>query len=429
MKRPNSRMAAVNLSIDRSSSENNTELDEILEYDTMQQIQPELGVIDVSCQPGLFQKGVLNVIEWGQRVKYPGKRNIPKEAGSLAILTRGRIRLPIQKAKWLFNKVRELKQAVPENKIIDQLPTNIDKILPFVDVQVELFYRQWDTNLTMTQTEIKQGFHGYLLGRHKEELPNCSKQMFVFAWFPVTAYKDIEKNLLGVPISSLFSKAKVTLPPELHKAEDYRRFLLLVYVSFPDQLKIEKPIDNDRIFIDLLKDTLLNHLEDIFPITSLPNPNNNRVIEIMNRDREEVRVNEKIPQLKCVLSKILAHLEKKVSFDDVYVDTVPNRKGQGFRAVNHFLADLKKDFLKRHESVPFHKLVKVHFEKVRNPLYKTFAEWNRDAIETSSTAVQKMPVCTWIRHFVKKSKQSNSIYFCFKKQIKEFDNQYCIFED
>ncbi|WP_299488021.1 hypothetical protein [Acaryochloris sp. IP29b_bin.137] len=176
-----------------------------------------------SCEPGRFKRGKLDVVWWGKRVT-PGKRRIPKHL-KLAILSRGRIRLPIKNIKWIIDK---------QKKKVDwvcRIPDNLGELLPEVDVTIELF----TVRKTLSFKEVNSIFLQYLVQRHNQELRNCHK-LFLLNWRSAFLKSKVETQL-KVKLDELFKRAKVPFPEGMSEA-DKRIFVLLVYVSFPDKLEL-----------------------------------------------------------------------------------------------------------------------------------------------------------------------------------------------
>lgn len=182
-----------------------------------------------SCEPGKFESGKLNVVRWWKRTS-PDRRQIPSDL-ALAILTRGRMRLPFESIKWILDSAKK-----PHN-FISRLPSNMASLFPEVDVTVELYLMQF----ILDDRDISNTLDLWLRRRHETELPNCS--MFYAAYWRGASEKlDIESNLrlsnFGLNLDKLYKKAGIPLTGR-SADED---FILLVYASFPNALeKFLKP--------------------------------------------------------------------------------------------------------------------------------------------------------------------------------------------
>ncbi|NEP86156.1 MAG: hypothetical protein F6K18_04610 [Okeania sp. SIO2C2] len=187
-----------------------------------------------TCEPGRFQNNKLNVVIWKNRIT-PGKRKIPKNL-KLAILARGRIKLPIEKIKWILDQNQQLDW-------IKQLPQNFEEQFPKADVTIELFLRR----TILTVNEVSRIFQGYLEHRHYQELTGC--KYFAGYWYWAEGKEIFEQNL-GISIKKLFDKANVKLPQYMQQ-KDKERFYLLIYVSFSKTIEKffvkPKPIQPDII--------------------------------------------------------------------------------------------------------------------------------------------------------------------------------------
>lgn len=190
----------------------------------LDEILNEQSSITTSCEPGRFTDA-LSVIWWGPRTRIP--REIDP-AIDLAILSRGRIRLPVQKMDWLIQLAREGNKA---EDWVSRLPINLSDLMPKVDVSFELFIEQY----FLSDVEKKDTVNRYLARRHKEELNNCFKGFYIFHIIKAEEAQKIEK-LTGVNLSKLFTKANVPTPARMG-SNDRELYYLVVYISFPNEIE------------------------------------------------------------------------------------------------------------------------------------------------------------------------------------------------
>ncbi len=178
--------------------------------------------ITSSCEPGKFKRNRLSVTWWGKRTKIP--RIIPSNI-DLAILSRGRIRIAVEKIKWLIRKYQS------KDNWLGKLPSNLSKNLPEADVTFELFINQHN----LDENGIENSLKSYLANRHQKELVDCEKGYYILHIEPAVKSQIIE-DLTGVDLRRLFIKANVPTPNKI-KAYEKRKYWLLTYVSIPNQLE------------------------------------------------------------------------------------------------------------------------------------------------------------------------------------------------
>jgi hypothetical protein len=159
-------------------------------------------------------------VVWKDRTS-PGKRKIPKHL-KLAILSRGRVRLPLERVKWLLDANKNLPW-------VQRLPNNLREILPEVDVTVELFMRQQ----LLSREEISSVLQSYLTQRHQKELPGC--HYFAGYWVWAEDATPVE-TALGVSLTMLFQRPNAPVPQRM-RSQDKRQFIFLAYISFHSALE------------------------------------------------------------------------------------------------------------------------------------------------------------------------------------------------
>lgn len=182
----------------------------------------------LSCEPGKFKRGRMRVVTWKGRT-VPGRRRIPKHI-KLAILARGRIRVPTTNVQWLIELHKDQSTADERQKEdwVERLPQNFNSIFPEVDVTTELFIN----NHGLTDAEASTNFHQYLLKRHQENLSKCKRHLF-FAFRPWS--KKLIEGGLATDLTRLYKKAGVPLPKKM-QSSDKKKYFLLVYISFPNEI-------------------------------------------------------------------------------------------------------------------------------------------------------------------------------------------------
>jgi len=190
-----------------------------------------------SCEPGRFKRCKLDVVRWWKRTPTRTKPiTVPADL-KLAILSRGRVRLPFRSIKWLLDLGRRTRN--PHMAWARRLPPNFEltTILAEVDVTVELF-----VILPRLRTSTVNYILGrYLKQRHATETPNCPTR-FLYTWDSATSKPVLENRLSeGCPtrlsLGSIFSKAQVKMPSAMDALER-RSFILVVYASFPDEIDL-----------------------------------------------------------------------------------------------------------------------------------------------------------------------------------------------
>jgi hypothetical protein len=191
-----------------------------------------------SCEPGRFKECRLGVVRWWKRTGSPTKPLRPPPGLKLAILTRGRVRLPFKSIKWLLKL--GLESNNPHMFWANRLP-RIEKlvtILASVDVTVELFM----VPDKLTPSKINFILGRYLKQRHATELPNCATR-FLFAWNSVGAKANLE-NLLSegcpkrISLDPLIDEAGIRPRPGGLIPKELKELVLLCYASFPNDIDL-----------------------------------------------------------------------------------------------------------------------------------------------------------------------------------------------
>ncbi len=188
-------------------------------YTLTQPVEGEVTSASSSCEPGRFERDKFNVVVWKDRIT-PGRRRIPK-ALKLAILARGRIRLPIEQVRWLLDLFKQ-------SGWVSQLTVDLPSVLPEVDVTFELFLNQRAGQLRPAQ--INSIFNQYLKLRQAKYLKNCPYILHITLLAVEKA--KLESRLGITSLDSLFKRARVPSPTRM-SAGDRDRYWLLVYASFP----------------------------------------------------------------------------------------------------------------------------------------------------------------------------------------------------
>jgi hypothetical protein len=182
-----------------------------------------------ACDAHKFKLGVLDIVRWWKRTT-PGKRDIPKDL-DLAILSRGRIRLPFDSVWWLVEKIAN---PADEDDWPARLPPEVDEILPQVEVTIELFIEQ--RRLPGEEFDYEDIFDSYLRYRHQHELPNCEFFLFDYrsALAKASLQSDLKLDKWGLSLDGLYEAAGV---PAVAAPGNAERHTLLAYVSFPSELE------------------------------------------------------------------------------------------------------------------------------------------------------------------------------------------------
>lgn len=192
-------------------------------------MNPSVSTAPPTCEANKFKLGALDVVRWWKRTT-PGKRNLPKNL-DLAILARGRIRLPFDSVWWL---VEMLANPADEDDWPARLPPDIDEMFPEVNVTIELFIEQ--RRLIGEEFDYEDIFEAYLQQRHQQELPNC--EFFLFDYRSALAKASVESDLKldtwALRLDGLYRAAGV---PTIAAPGSTERHTLLVYVSFPGELE------------------------------------------------------------------------------------------------------------------------------------------------------------------------------------------------
>jgi hypothetical protein len=182
-----------------------------------------------SCEPGKFKSGKLDVVRWWKRTT-PGKREIPKDK-KLAILSRGRIRLPIESIKWLLDEGKKRYEWV------SRLPDNLDTLFPEVDVTIELWMA---IKGRVTAAEDTTIFSAWNIQR-LQELTNC--KYLLGRSYTADQKTSVEYKLrlgdLGLNLNNLYKKGGVPFSghPTGKDATSIAVFLIYIYVTFPKDLE------------------------------------------------------------------------------------------------------------------------------------------------------------------------------------------------
>jgi len=158
-------------------------------------------------------KKLVDVVIWKARA-LPGQRVIPPHL-KLAILSRGRIHLPVSNVMWLVEGLAETQGVTWVKRLRKPLP----EIFAELPVTIELFWKQ---RASMTEIEIQEAVNGYLTLRRKQHLPQCF--YILWTWTPHAELKKLEQ-LLDLDLTRLYSKPRVSVP-----TRDRDRYLLVVYV-------------------------------------------------------------------------------------------------------------------------------------------------------------------------------------------------------
>lgn len=155
-----------------------------------------------------------DVVVWKDRT-IPDKRVIPDHL-KLAILSRGRLKLPSENAEWLLDVVRENGQSWP-----DRLRRPLPEIFDDLRVTVDLFQNQ---RRAMTMADIKTVLENYLILYRLKYLPDC---LVVWQALSHDNRDELETNL-DTDLSLLFQRPRVRPDPRKPK-----RYILLVYACIP----------------------------------------------------------------------------------------------------------------------------------------------------------------------------------------------------
>lgn len=174
-----------------------------------------------SCEPGRFKKNKLRVVVWKGR-NTPGRRRIPKRL-KLAILSRGRIRLPVENVKWLLD-------AYKDAGWVSRLTVDLSRVLSWVDVTVELYLNMRPD--TLTAEKAGAVLAQYLNLRQKKYMKNCP---FLLYGVHKAVGKKVLEQRLGVNLERLYRRPRVPLPKRMRE-KDRERFWLLVYAAFPSEI-------------------------------------------------------------------------------------------------------------------------------------------------------------------------------------------------
>lgn len=341
-----------------------------------------------SCEPGKFKLCKLNVVRWIKRIPQSGKLpKIPTHL-KLAILTRGRIRLPFNSIKWLLKIGR--KSGLPQMFWGRRLPPNfkLKPLIPEVDVTIELF---------IVQKKLSTSWVTYILGkyleqRHIKEIKNCN-QRFLFAWDSIALKGDFERKLsTGCPkkvsLDRIFTRANLKMPDKL-SPPFLKKFILVVYVSFPNDielfLKPKPPKDPPP------ERRLDNHLRKSFDDYTF-----------MESDEDQ--------ELLCLIERLLSGANDEYTFSklvDQYKDGLQN----GF--IVHLRNSLKLQ-LKKWKGTNITKFIR-ELRKLNLEIHKGLVQierWANDDIEHSNPKVIEM--FKWRNRQLKNSK---SILHCYNKLL------------
>jgi hypothetical protein len=171
-----------------------------------------------ACEPGRFERNRLQVVVWRGRVT-PGNRRIPKHL-KLAILSRGRIRLPAERVRWLLDLHRG-------TGWVRRLSVDLLQEVPWVDVTIELFLNQRVGHLS--EAQINAAFGQYLRIRQARHFAGCP---YVLWEARRAVWQTTFERRLKIELKTLFERARVPMRPQMDSS-DRQRFWLMVYASFP----------------------------------------------------------------------------------------------------------------------------------------------------------------------------------------------------
>lgn|GEM_PF-6924627 len=158
-----------------------------------------------------------DVIVWIPRAN-PANRIIPPHL-KLAILSRGRILIPAERAQFFLDVARENGATWP-----GRLTKNLKDIEQSYPATFELFLNR---RTTMSQEEISQSLAGYLALRRERHLKDRCWQL-LFVWGIAGNRKTLESRL-DVEITELFRKPHVRVRPR----DDPFLYIINCYVCLP----------------------------------------------------------------------------------------------------------------------------------------------------------------------------------------------------
>ncbi len=164
-------------------------------------------------------KKLVDVVTWKGRTK-PGQRVIPRHL-KLAILARGRIKLPGKNVLWLLKDATDRGVTWPT-----RLTKPFEELFPEVHVTLELF---WQQRSGLSDAEVGHCLSEYLRIRVAANMPDCWSVVFFAVQHPK---RDRIADALDVEISRLYAK------PRVHPTKsNERRYWLLAYVCIPSAIQ------------------------------------------------------------------------------------------------------------------------------------------------------------------------------------------------
>ncbi|KYC35598.1 hypothetical protein WA1_07180 [Scytonema hofmannii PCC 7110] len=347
-----------------------------------------------SCEPRKFKRDRLNVVKWWKRTT-PGKREIPKDK-KLAILSRGRIRLPFENIRWL------LEQGKKRNiEWIKKLPDNIAMLSPEVDVTVELWMA---IKGRVTSAEDEKIFSEWNKDR-LQELTSCGYMLG--RSYKANQKKLVESKLnlgsLGLNLDKLYKAGGVNFSglPASKDAPFIEVFLLYVYITFPTTLKK---------FLKLS--------------TKPPTKEEQRKLLV----KKLLKVSSKIPtfdpdpirreRVLCILRKLTSAIVDGEKIDDIFC-RFPGQAGRPL--CTHFIDELIESYLYEKDDKKLWYGINTLYQEMIEPMNHFNRQLQSQLIEPGpydpKKIVSKSEECKQILYFLKKAKDKRSIYSCLRSWI------------
>ena len=278
-----------------------------------------------SCEPGKFPRDYFYVTRWQGRYTTSGRKKLPKD-NDVKILGRGRKKVlfpEIEKALFLYKK-KSIQAGDPN--FSTKIPDNIGQIYPELDLTVDLFY---NNNNELTAEQIQKSLYRHIRENRIPEYVGCKKGFVIMYDVGINEYQKIE-NQFNASLTDLFNQTGIKLPLENNK-ENMSKFFFLVYFVFPDQLEQVINEKENKKFVLWIRDAS-NNLDDIIPLKKMPNPENTRTGNKVNRDNETQWKEEK-NELKCILTKTLNYLQYNAPFEDRIHSVIPLTDGETVKSI------------------------------------------------------------------------------------------------
>jgi len=139
---------------------------------------------------------------------------------TIAVLSRARIRLPLNRVEWLLD-------MVGASHWVKHLTTDLSGLVNQVNVTIELH----KVLAPVQERDIRLLFENRAYRIHSTELRRCR---FYVGWYKsIDGKETLEKNL-GINLNKMFTRSRVPFPATRRNATEY---LLVAYASFPSWLE------------------------------------------------------------------------------------------------------------------------------------------------------------------------------------------------